>query len=78
MNASETAVYWVEYIIKHGADALRSPAMNLTWWQVELLDVYAFLLITALISLYVSIIVLRFIFHLVNSNDSVSHKKKVS
>ncbi|XP_029035427.2 UDP-glucosyltransferase 2-like isoform X5 [Osmia bicornis bicornis] len=78
MNASETAVYWVEYIIKHGADALRSPAMKLTWWQVELLDVYAFLLITALISLYISIVVLRFMFHLVNSNDSVSHKKKVS
>ena len=78
MNASETAVYWVEYIIKHGADALRSPAMKLTWWQVELLDVYAFLLITALISLYISIVVLRFMFHLVNSNDSVSQKKKVS
>ncbi|XP_012154576.2 UDP-glucosyltransferase 2 isoform X1 [Megachile rotundata] len=78
LNASETAVYWVEYIAKHGADALRSPAVDLAWWQRELLDVYAFLLVALLISLYALTVVVRFVFQLVNANDSAAHKKKVS
>lgn len=78
LTAADTAVYWVEYIIRHGANALRSPAMDLTWWQVELLDVGAFLLIVALGVLYILATVVQFMFYLTNSSQGVSRKKKVA
>ncbi|KAL2748506.1 UDP-glucosyltransferase 2-like [Vespula maculifrons] len=51
----DTASFWIEYIVKYGKDALRSPAMDLNWWQVELLDVYAFLLFTSIVIVYITI-----------------------
>ena len=47
MNASQTAVFWVEYVLRYGANPLRAPApaMDLYSWQVDLLDVYGFLII---------------------------------
>ncbi|CAD6220313.1 GSCOCG00004998001-RA-CDS, partial [Cotesia congregata] len=48
MSPLDTAVYWIEYVIRHGKTALRSPAVNMYWWQVALVDVYVFLTITAL------------------------------
>lgn len=42
MSALDTAVYWVEYVIKHGgAQHLRSPAVELSWYQYRLLDVFS-------------------------------------
>lgn len=36
----DTAVYWVEYIIRHkGAPRLQSTAKQLAWYQYYLLDV---------------------------------------
>ncbi|XP_063989913.1 UDP-glucosyltransferase 2-like isoform X2 [Diachasmimorpha longicaudata] len=55
MGPKETAVYWVEYAIRHGPEALRSPACDMTWWQVALLDVYGFLSICILIVVYIII-----------------------
>lgn len=43
MSPREETVYWVEYVIRHGKSALRSPAVDMKWWQVELLDVYGFI-----------------------------------
>ncbi|KRT85102.1 Glycosyltransferase [Oryctes borbonicus] len=40
MSALDTAVYWVEYVIRHnGAPHLRSIAADLPWYQYYLLDV---------------------------------------
>ncbi|XP_017795600.1 PREDICTED: UDP-glucuronosyltransferase 2B30-like [Habropoda laboriosa] len=79
LSPADTAVYWVEYIIRHGANALRSPAMDLTWWQVELLDVCAFLLIVVLGVLYLLATVVQFMFYLTNSSQhSVPRKKKAA
>lgn len=42
MSALDTAVYWVEYVIRHGgAHHLRTAAVDLTWYQYYLLDVIA-------------------------------------
>ncbi|KAF3424245.1 hypothetical protein E2986_12283 [Frieseomelitta varia] len=78
LSAEDTAVYWTEYIIRHGENALRSPAMNLTWWQIELLDVYAFFLIAALAVLYLIATAIPFVYNLATNPDSGSLKKKVS
>lgn len=40
----ERAVYWTEYVIRHkGAHHMRSAAVDMPWYQVELLDVFLFL-----------------------------------
>ncbi|KAG7207637.1 hypothetical protein KM043_009257 [Ampulex compressa] len=43
MRPIDTAIFWIEYVVRNGQDCLRSPAVELTWWQLNLLDVYAFL-----------------------------------
>ncbi|KAK9306717.1 hypothetical protein QLX08_002634 [Tetragonisca angustula] len=78
LSAEDTAVYWTEYIVRHGANALRSPAMNLTWWQIELLDVYAVFLFAMLAVLYLIATAIPFMYNLATSPDSGSRKKKVS
>lgn len=78
MSSADTAIYWIEYIIKYGSTVLRSPAMDLTWWQIELLDVCGFLLIAALVVLYFLTLGLQYIYRLVNSNFIVPQKKKIS
>lgn len=37
----DTAAFWIEFVVRNGKDTMRSPALDLTWWQVVLLDVYA-------------------------------------
>ncbi|XP_049938135.1 UDP-glucosyltransferase 2-like isoform X1 [Schistocerca serialis cubense] len=45
-HSVETAVWWLEYVIRHnGAPHLRSAAVDLYWWQLLLLDVIGFLLL---------------------------------
>lgn len=64
MNPGNEAVYWIEYVIRNGGESLRSPAVNMYWYQVELLDVYGFLfscilLIICLIFIIVNAILKR-------------------
>ncbi|KAK0079330.1 hypothetical protein PV326_008802, partial [Microctonus aethiopoides] len=49
ISPMDEACYWVEYIIRHGNKALRSPALDFSWWQIALLDVYLTLFIAAII-----------------------------
>ena len=43
----ETAIFWTEYVIRHGgAPHLRSAALDLTWYQYLLLDVIAVILLS--------------------------------
>ncbi|OAD54384.1 UDP-glucuronosyltransferase 2C1 [Eufriesea mexicana] len=37
----EEGVYWVEYLIRHGANSLKTAATDLTWYQYLLLDLLA-------------------------------------
>ncbi|XP_043268662.1 UDP-glucosyltransferase 2-like [Venturia canescens] len=60
MSAIDTAIFWVEYTIRNG-NVLRSPVSELSWWQVELLDVYVFIASILLIALYFIYRVIRFI-----------------
>ncbi|XP_025423697.1 UDP-glucuronosyltransferase 2C1-like [Sipha flava] len=54
MSPAESVVYWTEYVIRHkGAPHLKSQAFNLTWYQYYLLDVFAAVLSTVFIALYV-------------------------
>ncbi|XP_043682853.1 UDP-glucosyltransferase 2-like isoform X4 [Vespula pensylvanica] len=75
----DTANFWIEYIVKYGKDALRSPAMDLNWWQVELLDVYAFLLLTSIVIVYITVHLTLMFLNMISSkvNIKVSRVKKI-
>ncbi|XP_033219244.1 UDP-glucuronosyltransferase 2B31-like [Belonocnema kinseyi] len=58
MNPKDTAVFWTEYVIRHG-NVLRSPAIDLKWYQVHLLDVYGFLFFITLLIFCIILFILR-------------------
>ncbi|XP_076291113.1 UDP-glucosyltransferase 2 [Lasioglossum baleicum] len=79
LSALDTAIYWVEYIARNGGDALKSPAMNLTWYQVQLLDVYLFVLTVVGLAIYIVIRIVRFAIGAISvPPQEVYHQKKVS
>lgn len=54
MSALDTAMFWIEYVIRHrGAKFMKSPAMEMTWIEYNMLDVYAFILAVVLLFSYV-------------------------
>jgi glucuronosyltransferase len=59
----DTAVYWTEYIIRHkGAPHMRSAGRDLNFFQYHSFDVIAFLLVSAMLTLYVPFAILRFLY----------------
>ncbi|XP_046736276.1 UDP-glucosyltransferase 2-like [Diprion similis] len=79
LSLQDTAVYWIEYILKHGEDSLRSPALKLTWWQVALLDVYGCILTAFLIVLYLAkLILLTVLRHIVYAEKKFPTPKKTN
>ncbi|XP_011495683.1 PREDICTED: UDP-glucuronosyltransferase 2B17-like [Ceratosolen solmsi marchali] len=49
----DKASFLIEYVVRHGKDTLKSPILALSWWQRILLDVYGFIALIILITLYV-------------------------
>ncbi|KAL0852994.1 hypothetical protein ABMA27_012777 [Loxostege sticticalis] len=46
MTALETAVYWIEYVVRYkGARHVKNPGLDMTWIAYHMLDVYAFVLL---------------------------------
>jgi glucuronosyltransferase len=46
MSAMDTAIFWMEYVIRHkGAPHLRPAILDLAWYQYLLLDVLAVILL---------------------------------
>ena len=80
MTPADTITYWVEYIARHGKDALRSPVLDMPWWQADLLDIYGFILLLILVVFWVIKVIVKLIISgIVSSkNNSSSHLKKKS
>jgi len=63
LNATETAVYWTEYVIRHkGAKHLRTAAVGMPWWKYYLVDVIGFILLIIFVVLYLIYFVLKAIY----------------
>ncbi|XP_033219246.1 UDP-glucuronosyltransferase 2B31-like isoform X1 [Belonocnema kinseyi] len=79
MSAMRTAIFWIEYVIRNGENSLRSPAVDLYWFQIELLDVYGFLIFTFAIFIYLFIFILKLfvltIFKILRNSPSSSKKR---
>ncbi|CAO1423125.1 unnamed protein product [Diamesa serratosioi] len=66
MSAKETAIYWVEYVIKHkGAPHLRYSGADLNFLQYNSLDVISFITLIIVIVLTISIKFFHFLISLV-------------
>ncbi|XP_031331317.1 UDP-glucuronosyltransferase 2B33-like [Photinus pyralis] len=62
MTGIEKAVWWTEYVIHHsGAKHLRSPLLDIPWYQYLLLDVIGVLLLAVLLILYVVYLIIRIV-----------------
>lgn len=62
MNARETATFWVEYVIRHrGAPHLQYPAVHQNLFQINSLDVIAFLLAVAYVVVSLAVFAVKFV-----------------
>ncbi|KMY95480.1 UDP-glycosyltransferase UGT5 [Drosophila simulans] len=60
LEPRKSAVYWIEYVIRHrGAPHMRSAGLDLNWFQFYLLDVIAFVAIIALAGVMVLSLAIR-------------------
>lgn len=56
-------MYWIEYVIRHkGAPHLLTAAINLTWYQYYLLDVFAAIFGGIVLLLVIVYLILRTLF----------------
>jgi glucuronosyltransferase len=77
MKARDTAVYWVEYVIRHrGAAHLRYPGADLNFWQHNSIDVVLFLLTVAYIAFKIFIFIVKFLISKVCKTEKPETKKK--
>ncbi|XP_038210097.1 UDP-glycosyltransferase UGT5-like [Zerene cesonia] len=77
MNPLDTAMFWLEYVIRNkGADFIKNPARNMTWYEYTLLDVYILVAIVVLVSVFITNNLIR---RIKNGNkftqSIVKHKK---
>ncbi|KAI7815544.1 UDP-glucuronosyltransferase [Rhyzopertha dominica] len=76
-NALDTAVYWVEYVIRNnGAPELRSTVTELQWYQYLLLDVIAVLTTTLLIIFSLIYVVIKRILRVFSPKPKTKLKTK--
>jgi glucuronosyltransferase len=59
MKSMDTAIFWIEYIIRNGPNVLKSPALKLYWWQLALLDVFGFILFSLIFILMIIYYVIK-------------------
>ncbi|XP_053963962.1 UDP-glucosyltransferase 2-like [Anastrepha ludens] len=62
MGPRETALYWIDYVIRHkGARHLRAAGLDLKWYQFYLLDVIALAVAVVVVALGVALASLRWV-----------------
>lgn len=73
------ARYWIEYVIRHkGATHLRSAALDLTWFQREMIDImlfFMFLLIFIILLVYLLLSLFKKVFKRKNIDYIEMYKK---
>lgn len=62
MSPLQTAVYWIEYVIRHdGAKHMQSAAVNLNFFQQNSLDILLVVFVGLYIFYKVTVVILRFV-----------------
>ncbi|XP_060833725.1 UDP-glucosyltransferase 2-like [Rhopalosiphum padi] len=77
LNATESAVYWTEYVIRHkGAKHLRTAAVGMPWWKYYLVDVIGFITLIIFAVLYLNYIVFKTIYKKLFKKTVTKKKEK--
>ena len=67
MTGLEKAIWWTEYVIRHkGAKHLRSPIIDIPFYQYHLLDVIAFLVVVTVTLIYIMYRLIKFLITIVS------------
>lgn len=76
LTALETAMYWIEYVIRHkGADFIKNPALKLSWFAYNMIDVYAFLSVVVIAVVLAVFYTLKTILRLLNPSSNKKVRK---
>lgn len=73
----DTGIFWIEYTARHGKKALRSPLVDMPWWQENLIDVYGSILIAIVGALYGIRFAVKRIIRIFSSSSGKHSKKKL-
>ncbi|KAL5286054.1 UGT2A1.2 family protein [Megaselia abdita] len=72
MTAKQTAVFWIEYVIRHkGAFHMQSPLVHLNFFQQHSLDVLGFLAVSLIVLLKVCCVFICFIKRKLSSGNKL-------
>ncbi|XP_045772911.1 UDP-glycosyltransferase UGT5-like [Maniola jurtina] len=80
MSPIDTAMFWLEYVIRNkGAEYMKNPARNMSWFAYNMMDVYAFILAIFVMALVILVKVIRTVISvLCGPQLKVSTRKKHS
>jgi UDP-N-acetylglucosamine:LPS N-acetylglucosamine transferase len=53
MSPRETAAYWIDHVIKHGADHLMSRTNQMSWFEILMIDVLLFVVLVVFLFCFV-------------------------
>ncbi|XP_044731269.1 UDP-glycosyltransferase UGT4-like [Chrysoperla carnea] len=74
----DRVIWWIEYVIRHkGAKYLRNPALNATWSEANLLDVYLFIFSILVFGIVILYLITKRLIAFSKSKISLRSKKKV-
>ncbi|RLU27577.1 hypothetical protein DMN91_001381 [Ooceraea biroi] len=77
-NPMDNAIWWVEHVIRHkGAPHLRNKSRDMPWYQVELLDIMAIIIVIAILAIRIIIAVKRYVFFKMSKQLMLKIKTKL-
>ncbi|KAJ8929285.1 hypothetical protein NQ314_018040 [Rhamnusium bicolor] len=69
VNPVDLAIYWLEYVIRHGgAPHIKNSSLKLHWFQLYLVDVISFVILFIIIFYYYFKLLLRNIYRMIQKN----------
>ncbi|XP_066262271.1 UDP-glycosyltransferase UGT5-like isoform X2 [Euwallacea similis] len=76
MKPLETAIYWIEYVIRNkGADHLKVASIKLPWYKLYMVDVFLFVSVTVIVLFCAIAHVVRYIISLCKLKGNVKVKQ---
>lgn len=69
MKPLDKAMWWIEYVIRHkGAEHLRSPVVEMSWFKLLSLDVITFLVGSLILVLITTAYLLKIVLSIFKKN----------
>ncbi|CAH0564767.1 unnamed protein product [Brassicogethes aeneus] len=73
----DTAVYWIEYVIRHkGAHHFKSPSLKLKWYQINMLDIAIILTLVTIVLFIVLYFIIKHIISMFGGKHTAIRAKK--